>query len=172
MIKCIKITVIKIIKKRTIHAPSEPERKRERIWRSKNIILLLYFEFQRNLLVNEPEIYCTSKQIFFWIIYFKWYRIAFVHISFHVSCVVFFYSAMIMNRRIAARSEEKQRTRASNINIINILFMRFFRICLLVAYVRLFFFRHRCRSRGCISHSCLAFRFHSQTLDSFFSFEF
>lgn len=54
-----------------------------------------------------------------------------------------------MNGERAARSEKKQA--ALNISIINILFMRFFRICLLVAYVRLFYFS--AVPEGAFSHS-------------------
>lgn len=65
-----------------------------------------------------------------------------------------------MNREKAARSKKKYRA-TLNINIINILFMRFFRICLFVAYVRLFSIAV---PEGAFSHSWVyffLFHFHS-----------
>lgn len=86
--------------------------------------------------------------------------------SLSVFALVFLSPMKWWNTGFAARSGE-QPTAASNINIINILFMRFFlRICLLVAYVRLFLLLfHSPRSRGCIRpFMCLALGFsHSFT---------
>lgn len=87
-----------------------------------------------------PEFYCILKADFFWIIYFEWHRIAANRFFFCSLILRYLWLCGNWMEGYCCKAQGSCWLAAAlHINIINILFMRFFRICLLVAYVRLFF---------------------------------